>query len=170
MNEINTNHRIYKENKIHPTAIIYDNVEMGKANVVGAYSVIGSNGEIRDKDQAKFAGKVYVGDNNVISEHVTIQRPYYGGKSTCIGSNNIIMAHAHIGHDVIIRNNCEICTSSVIGGHVKIDNRTKIKLNCVIRNRVEIGENVIVGLGSNVTKNLDSNKTYFGNPAKERWK
>jgi UDP-N-acetylglucosamine acyltransferase len=168
MIEYNKDAQIYKDNTIHPTAIIYDNVVMGKGNVIGPYTIIGRNGEIRGKDPAKFSGKVYIGDNNVISELVTIQRPYYPGKSTCIGSNNIIMAHVHIGHDVIIRNNCEICTSSIIGGHTKIGNFTKIKLNCTIRNRLEIGENVLLGQKSNVTKSLESNKTYFGNPAKER--
>ena len=37
-------------NFIHRTAIIYPNAKLGKGNHIGAYTVIGSNGEIRGKD------------------------------------------------------------------------------------------------------------------------
>ncbi|HSG61669.1 MAG TPA: hypothetical protein VLA24_09570, partial [Pseudomonadales bacterium] len=60
-------------NDIHPTAIIYDCVDIGRGNKIGAYAVIGSNGEIRNCKE--FNGRVVIGDGNVISEHVTIQRP-----------------------------------------------------------------------------------------------
>ena len=105
-------HGIYEGNDIHHTAIIYPNVIMGKGNKIGPYCVIGSDGEIRDCDE--FKGIVVIGDNNVISELVTIQRPKDQGSVTEIGSNNILMAHSHVGHDVKIGNNCEISTSSVI--------------------------------------------------------
>lgn len=157
-------HAIYEGNEIHHTAIIYPNVIMGKGNKIGAYSVIGSDGEIRGcKD---FKGEVVIGDNNVISELVTIQRPKDFGAKTIIGSNNIIMAHSHIGHDVKVGDNCEISTSSVIGGYVEIGDNSKIKLNVTIRNRKKIGENSLIGMGSVVVKNVDSNTVVVGNPAK----
>ena len=53
-------------NYIHRTAIVYPNVILGKGNWIGAYSVIGSNGEIRGVDQKEFKGTVTIGDNNVI--------------------------------------------------------------------------------------------------------
>jgi len=34
-------------NLIHKTAIIHDSVQLGKGNIIGAYTVIGSNGEMR---------------------------------------------------------------------------------------------------------------------------
>ena len=43
-------------NKIHKTAIIYPNVRMGKGNIIGAYCVIGSNGEMRNVNQEDFKG------------------------------------------------------------------------------------------------------------------
>ena len=36
-----------ESNEIHETAIIFPNVKIGKNNIIGAYSVIGGNGEIR---------------------------------------------------------------------------------------------------------------------------
>lgn len=154
----------YKGNEIHETAIIYPNVIMGTGNKIGPYCIIGSDGEIRDCKT--FEGFVEIGDNNTISELVTIQRPKDKDKSTKIGSNNIIMAHSHIGHDAVIGDNCEISTHSVIGGYVTINDNSKIKLNSTIRNRRNVGENSIVGMGSVVVKDIDSNTVVVGNPAK----
>lgn len=157
-------HASYEGNEIHYTAIIYPNVVMGKGNKIGPYCIIGSDGEIRGCKQ--FEGSVVIGDNNVISELVTIQRPKDKGATTVIGSNNIIMAHSHIGHDAKIGDNCEISTSSVIGGYVEIGDNTKIKLNVTVRNRKKIGKNCLVGMGSVVVKDIESDTVVVGNPAK----
>lgn len=151
-------------NEIHETAIIYPNVVMGKNNKIGAYTVIGSDGEIRNCKQ--FQGGVVLGDGNVISELVTIQRPPAKDAYTRIGNNNIIMAHAHIGHDVQIGDNCEICTGVILGGYVKILDWVKIKLGSTIRNRKSIGARSLVGMGSVVVKDVQADETVIGNPAR----
>lgn len=153
-------------NYIHKTAIIFSNVILGKGNWIGAYTVIGSNGEMRGKSQKGFRGMVIIGDNNVISEHVTIQRPFEHDQRTIIGSNNIIMAHSHIGHDANIGDDTEICTSTVIGGYATVENKAKIKLNCTIRNRIKVGEGSIVGMCSAVIKDVEPFTTVVGVPAK----
>jgi len=157
-------HRYHISNQIHDTAIIYDNVEMGRNNIIGAYAVIGSNGEIRG--QRQFKGSVKIGDGNVISELVTIQRPAIEEQSTIIGNNNIIMAHAHIGHDAQIGDNCEICTGVIIGGYARIEDQVKLKLGVTVRNRKVIGKNALVGLGAAVVKDIAPGAVVVGNPAK----
>lgn len=152
-------------NHIHRTAIIHPNVKLGKGNWIGAYTVIGSNGEIRGKDQKDFKGTVTIGDNNVISEHVTIQRPFEN-KDTSIGSNNIIMAHSHIGHDAIIMDDCEICTGVIIGGYTVVESGVKIKLGTTVRNRLRIGSNSLIGMHSAVIKDVEKGSTVYGVPAK----
>lgn len=151
-------------NKIHHTAVIYPCVEMGKNNVIGPYTVIGSDGEIRDMHQ--FFGQVVIGDGNVISEHVTIQRPAAKGQQTTIGNNNLIMAHSHIGHDVQVGSNCEICTGTILGGYVVVEDGAKLKLGVTVRNRKRIGANALVGLGSAVVKDVEAGSVCYGNPAK----
>jgi len=154
-------------NYIHKTAIIYDNVILGKGNYIGAYAVIGGNGEMRGVDQRNFKGSVIIGNNNVISELVTIQRPYED-KQTIVGSNNIIMAHCHIGHDAKIGSNCEICTGSIIGGYAEIQDNVKIKLGVTVRNRTIIEHGAMIGMHSAVTKNVAPNSTVYGVPAKSK--
>lgn len=155
-------------NSIHKTAIIHPNVRLGKGNTIGAYCVIGGNGEMRNVDQKDFKGHVEIGNNNVISEFVSIQRPYKENDCTKIGNDNIIMAHSHIGHDARIYDQTEICTGTIIGGYAQVHFRAKIKLGCIIRNRVVIGSGAIVGMGSVVTKNVNKNAIVYGNPAKEK--
>ena len=156
-----------KNNKIHMTALIEECVELGSDNTIGAFTVIGSNGEIRGTSQEAYKGKVIIGSGNVISEHVTIQRPYED-TATVIGNNNIIMAHAHIGHDAKIGNGCEICCTSIIAGYTTVEDGAKIKLHSVTRNRIRIGKNAIVGMGSVVTKDVPEGAVVYGNPAKEK--
>ena len=158
--------RFDPSNDIHPTAIIYDCVDIGKGNKIGAYAVIGSNGEIRNCKE--FNGRVVIGDGNVISEHVTIQRPSAEDAATYIGSRNLIMAHSHIGHDAIIGNDTEICTTSVIGGYAIVKDGAKVKLHCVVRNRITVGVGAIVGMGSVVTKDVADGAVVYGNPAKQK--
>ena len=158
------NSRFHESNEIHHTAIIHDNVKLGKNNKIGAYCVIGSNGEIRNVE--RFQGDVIIGDGNIISELVTIQRPAEKNQSTVIGNNNIIMAHSHIGHDVKINDNNEICTGCILGGYSSIGSNNKLKLGVTVRNRKIIEDNILIGMGSVVVKNVKSNSVIYGNPAK----
>ncbi len=156
--------KFHPSNSIHPTAIIYDNVTLGKNNKIGAYTVIGSNGEIRGIEN--FEGTVEVGNGNIISELVTIQRPAVKNQKTVIGNNNMIMAHSHIGHDASIGDSCEISSGSIIGGYTTIEDNVKIKLGCIIRNRKVVKSNSLVGMGSVVVKDVEANSVVYGNPAK----
>lgn len=160
----NPNAKHDMSNEIHETAIIHDCVVMGKNNKIGAYSIIGGNGEIRGVKQ--FNGQVIIGDNNIISELVTIQRPAKSESKTVIGDNNIIMAHSHIGHDVVVGNNTEVCTGVILGGYVIVKDNAKIKLGSTIRNRKIIGESALVGMGSVVVKDVEDKQVVVGNPAK----
>lgn len=160
--ELNT--RFHPSNKIHSTAIIHDCVEMGENNTIGAYAVIGGDGEIRGTEL--FEGKVIIGSNNRISELVTIQRPSTSGAVTQIGDGNIIMAHSHIGHDAKIGSHCELSTGTIIGGYATIKDGAKLKLNVTIRNRKTIGSGAIIGMGAVVVKDVPSGETHVGNPAK----
>jgi UDP-N-acetylglucosamine acyltransferase len=151
-------------NKIHSTAIIYDNVILGDNNIIGPYCIIGAPPEWKGKEC--FNGRVYIGNNNVITGLVTIDGP--GEGMTIIGDNCYIMKHAHIGHDTVIGNNVTISCGAKIGGHTEVKEYANVGLNAVIHQNQKIENGCMIGMGSVVTKKLitEPYQTYAGNPAK----
>lgn len=150
-------------NQIHPTAIIHTNVTLGEGNTIGAYCVIGGDGDIRGKKD--FNGTVTIGNNNRFSEGVIIHRGTEG--ETYIGDNNFIMSGVYIAHNVEIGDDCEVCANSTIGGYAKIKSGAKLKMNCTIRNRKQVG-NSVIGMGSVVVCDVPDGEIWLGNPAKPK--
>ena len=149
-------------NFVHRTAIVYKNVKMGKGNVIGPYCVIGELGFIRDT--GKKEGYVEIGDNNRFGCYVNVMTGQEG--KTFIGNKNLIMNHVNIGHNVMIGDDCEIGAGSIVCGWVLIGSCTKIKSQVSIRNRIKIDPYCTIGIGSNVICNIPLNSTAYGNPAK----
>lgn len=155
-------HPLYPTNKIHHTAIVGENVKLGDNNLIMPYAVIGQAGFIRER--TKSDGVVFIGNNNVIGCYVNIMVGTKGG--TVIGNDNLIMNHSNIGHNVSILNDTEVGAGTILNGHSMIGSKVKIKSGCIIRNRITIEKEITIGQGSNVTKDLKTAGTYYGNPAK----
>lgn len=149
-------------NYVHETAIIGNNVKMGKGNIIMPYAVIGETGFIRDSDNSK--GTVVIGDNNKIGCHACIMSGELG--MTVIGNDNMIMNYANIGHDVSIGNKCEIGPGVIIGGFSSIDDEIKIKIGALIRNRINIGKESVIGMGSVIVKHIAEFQVVVGNPGR----
>ena len=152
------------ENKIHPTAIIYDNVILGTGNVIGAYCIIGSPAEWKGKEDK--TGNVFIGNNNIITGMVTIDSGV--NRQTFIGDNCYIMKHAHIGHDAVIGDGVTISCGAKIGGHSIIGNDTNIGLNAVIHQKCIIPQGCMIGASAFVGKKsiLAPYQKYVGVPVK----
>ena len=151
-------------NKIHRTALIGDNVELGENNIIGAFTVVGGYGGMAGDFSSK--GKIILGSNNVIHNHVEIKSPYRGN-ITQVGNNNLIMDYVNIGHDCVIENHCVIATGSRVAGCCNIESWVSLGLNAIIHQRIHIGHTAMVGMGSVVTKNLEAEYIYIGQPAKK---
>ncbi len=120
---------------------------------------------------------VQIGNNCFIGPFVEIQ------KGVVIGDNTKIQSHAFICEMVTIGNKCFISHGAMFindtfsgggpaGGDqtkwkaTKIGNHVSIGTNATIL-PVEICDNVVVGAGSVVTKNITEPGIYAGNPAKK---
>jgi len=150
-------------NFIHPTAIIGENVILGDNNYIGAYCIIGDPAEHKKFwDEQK--GKVYIGDNNIITGLVTIDA---GTKDiTFIGNNCFIMKHAHIGHDCLIKDNVTISCGAKIGGHSIIKNNSNIGLNAVLHQFSIIEQGCMIGASAFFKGQSKEYSKYAGVPAK----
>jgi UDP-N-acetylglucosamine acyltransferase len=150
-------------NIIHPTAIIHPNVILGKNNYIGAYCIIGDPAEHKKYWGGK-VGKVFIGDNNIITGLVTIDAGTIN--DTFIADDCFIMKHAHIGHDCWICNNVTISCGAKIGGHSYIGNKSNIGLNAVLHQFSVINEGCMIGASAFFKGESESFTKYAGVPAK----
>jgi UDP-N-acetylglucosamine acyltransferase len=151
-------------NIIHPTAIIGKNVILGDNNYIGAYCIIGDPAEHKKHwDEEK--GKVYIGNNNIITGLVTIDA---GTKDiTFIGNNCFIMKHAHIGHDCLIQDNVTISCGAKIGGHSIVKTNSNIGLNAVLHQFTTIERGCMIGASAFIKGATEEFTKYAGVPARK---
>lgn len=83
-----------------------------------------------------------------------------------IGNFTFFATGAQVEHDNEIEDFASISAGSLTGGYVKIGKFSAITLGVTIMDRLEIGENTVIGSGSLVTKSIPSNVLAYGNPAK----
>ena len=87
-----------------------------------------------------------------------------------IGNNVIINTCASIDHDCIIGDGVHICPGVHLAGSVEIGKGSWVGIGSIVIDKVKIGERTIIGAGSVVVKDIPSNVTAFGVPAKIRIK
>lgn len=171
-----------KSNFIHPTAIIGDDVEMGRNNYIGPYCVIYSNCDIGDNNRFEshcvinslpehkdnfIVGTSFgtrIGNNNTIREFTTINA---GTKqNTIIGDNNIMLRGSHVGHDVVLENNITLSCNSILGGHSYLMEGCNMALGSVCHQFSVIGAYSMVGMNSTVIKKslISPGGIYVGSP------
>jgi UDP-N-acetylglucosamine acyltransferase len=157
--------KIGKGNTIHPTAIIYDNVEIGNNNYIGAFCVIGSPAEY--KGMLDMNEGVVIGNGNRITEFAVINSGTLN--PTTIGNDNFIMRNVHIAHDVIIGNENTTSANTTLGGTVTVGDNCNLGMSCVVHQAQTIPDGVMVGMGAVITKGIQLKPwhIYAGVPAKE---
>ncbi len=86
--------------------------------------------------------------------------------SVIIGENVAINVKSIVGHDIVLDNDVVLSSMVNIGGACKIGTGTYLGMGCLIKEGLEIGEEVIVGMGSVVHHNIPSRMIALGNPAR----
>lgn len=134
---------------IHPQVTIRPGARIGKNNKIFEGAVISAKPQdFRWKGEIGF---VEIGDNNVIREHVIINRSIHEGGATKIGNDNFIMAQCHIGHDSEISDHCVLGNAVRIAGQCKIDKFSILSSNALVHEKCHIGEWALIKGGTRVT-------------------
>lgn len=102
---------------------------------------------------------IIVGDGSIISSGAILTT------NINIGKHVIINYNATIGHDTIIGNYTSILPGANIAGNCNIGNCNLIGSNAAIKEKITTCDNVTIGLGAGVTKNITKSGIYVGIPA-----
>jgi UDP-N-acetylglucosamine acyltransferase len=129
--------------KIHRTAIVDPDAQIGGGGEIGPYSVIGSGAKI--------------GDNTVVQSHVVIEGDVTIGARNFVGHGAIIgpppqdlgfspdrKTKVDIGNENVIREYCTIHRGSPEGSATKIGDKNFLMVGVHIGHNCEIGNNVII--------------------------
>lgn len=159
---------IGKECLIENNVVIQGNVIIGNRCHIQSGVVIGIDGygysqeaATKKKTMIEHFGGVSIGNDVFIGSHVNIARGTID--DTVIGNGVKIAPSTHIGHNNVIGNDTAVICS-VLYGSVNIGERAYITASAVA-NQISIGSDTVVGMGSVVTKHLDSKIIAYGVPA-----
>ena len=109
-------------------------------------------------------GKVVIENDVEIFANCSIAR---GSLSdTIIGQGTKIERSRHIAHNVTIRKDTELRAGNIVGGSTTIGNNCWLGLNSTLKNKIKIGDQVIVGSGSSVIYDIVDEDIVAGVPAK----
>ena len=174
--------RLARDVEVGAYSVIGENVFIGEGTKVGphavieGYTTIGRDCEIHHgacvggtPQDLKFKGEktfVYIGDNTIIREFVTVNRATGEGEETRIGNNCLIMGTVHIAHNCLIGNNVIIANGAGIAGHVVIEDRAIISGMTGVHQFVKIGRNAMVGGASKVVQDVPPFVIADGRPAR----
>lgn len=83
-----------------------------------------------------------------------------------LGDNTIVNTKASLDHDCIIGNNVHIASGVTLSGNVRVGHDVHVGSGATVLQGVRIGDGSVIGAGSLVLKNVPSNVTVLGVPAK----
>jgi sugar O-acyltransferase (sialic acid O-acetyltransferase NeuD family) len=118
------------------------------------FSFIHPSAQIMDKSISIKDG-VFIGANCILTTNINM------------GSHAILNRGNHISHDCIIGDFFSAMPNAIVSGNVTIGNEVYLGANSSIKEKVSLSNKVKIGMGSVVTKNLDSPGIYVGIPSKK---
>jgi len=155
---------------IHGNCYLYDNTQVGNNVTIHAGTVIGAEGfGYQRNEQGEFEkfphiGGVIIGDNVDIGSNTSIDRGALG--NTIIGEGAKIDNLVHIAHNVKVGKHSAVISHAMIGGSTIIGDYSWVAPNAALKDQIAIGQNVTVGMGAVVMKNIPNGETWTGSPAK----
>lgn len=153
--------------EIHPGVCIYDGASIGRRVRIFANAVIGADGFGFERDEAGVPVKFPQLGGVVIEDDVEI------GAGTCVDrgalSNTLIERNAkidnmvHIAHNVVVGTGSIIAANAVIAGSTVLGPRVWVGPSACVSNRLVVGADASVSLGSVVTRDVPEGSRVTGN-------
>jgi UDP-N-acetylglucosamine acyltransferase len=170
--------------RIHPTAIIEDDVEIGPDCEIAAYVVIkqftrlGARNRVfehavigGEPQDVKFKGEksfLEIGDDNIIREFCTFHRANGEGQTTRIGSRNFFMVGVHVAHNCVIGDDNIFANEVALAGHIVVEDHVFLSNGVGAHQFVRMGRYAMVGGKSKIVQDVLPFFITDGNPPRVR--
>lgn len=154
---------------IEPNVTILGAVTIGERCLLRAGCVIGSDGFGFERDDrggvVRFPhlGGVRIGNRVEIGSCTCVARGTLG--DTVIEDDAKVDNLVHVAHNVVIGAGAFVIAGAELSGGVRVGARAWIGPNACTLQKVEVGEGATVGLGAVVTKGVPPGTVVAGNPA-----
>jgi acetyltransferase-like isoleucine patch superfamily enzyme len=155
------------ETVIGDNAVIRSHTVIYAGNTIGRDFQTGNKTNIRESNT--IGDNVSIGTMSVVEHHVVIERgarihtqafipEYCKLHEDCWIGPNVVLTNARYPRSPNVKNE--------LAG-VTVGRNAKLGANVTVLPGLVIGENCLIGAGSVVTRNVDANSIYAGNPAKK---
>ena len=113
-----------------------------------------------------FSANAYISEYSLVGNGAIIA-PFCSIQATSvIGDNVLINSSSIIGHDVRVEKDSVISSAVNIGGNTHIGFASFLGMGTQVKERLSVGDEVIVSMGSVVTRDLSDSVIAVGNPAR----
>ena len=102
-----------------------------------------------------------------ISSSAQVMCQAYVGPNCEIGNHSLINTGAVVEHHVFVGSETHIGPNATLCGSVRIGINSQIGANATVLPGISIGDNCTIGAGSVILRNVPSNTSYAGVPARE---
>src|SRR5665648_3649 len=109
---------------------------------------------------------VVIPDNTKVGKGVVINLGDFISCNVKIEDNVFLQQYVTIGHDSILKKHTVVSAFVAIAGHCCIGESTYIGVHVPVKEAIIIGDNVIVGMGSCVLRDIPNDVVAIGNPAR----
>lgn len=120
--------------------------------------------------EIEFANAIHpqtiIGKNVKLGHGIMIMAGAIINAESEVGNFTIVNTKACVGHETVLGDFCSIAPNSTLAGNVKVGKFSAISLSATVLHGREVGEHTVIGSGSLLVKNADSQSLYYGVPAK----
>jgi UDP-N-acetylglucosamine acyltransferase len=157
--------------EVGPYVVIGGGVMVGSGTRIGSHCRIEGPATIGDRNDfygfvsvggppqdLKYHGEktaLFIGNDNIFREFVTINRGTAGGGGmTTIANNNMFMAYSHVAHDCHVGSYTIFANNATLAGHVEIGDYAQVGAFSAVHQFCRVGEHAFIGGGTMCTQDV----------------
>lgn len=139
---------------------------LANSNLLMRKKLLKKINKVKGKFFSSISSKAIINKFSKIGKGVIICPNAVIASNVTVGSHCVIHSGCYIDHDTSIGFNTNLAPGVIIAGNSKIGRNNFLFTSAAIAPNVNICSNVIIGIGSSVTKSITKKGTYYGTPAK----